>query len=81
MEVDRFSGVAPYRQIAAQLRARIESGELTDRLPSATGISQETGVAILTARKALRVLVDDGLARISPGMGAYVVPEDERPAG
>jgi DNA-binding GntR family transcriptional regulator len=34
---------------------------------------QEFGIAALTARKALRVLVDLGLAEMTPGLGAYVV--------
>jgi DNA-binding GntR family transcriptional regulator len=33
---------------------------------------QEFGIAALTARKALRVLVDLGLAELTPGMGTYV---------
>jgi DNA-binding GntR family transcriptional regulator len=77
VDVDRDSPEPPYRQIAAQLRQRILSGELTGRLPSALTISQEAGVAVLTGRKALRVLVDEGLATQSPGMGTYAVP----PAG
>jgi len=72
MEVDRESSEPPYRQVARQLRTRIEAGDLTSRLPSAVTISQETGVAIFTARKALRVLIDDGVAEMIPGMGTYV---------
>jgi GntR family transcriptional regulator len=79
--VDHDSDVPPYLQIAAELRARITSGELPgrSRLPSVEGLVQEHGVARTTARKALRVLVDEGLARIVTGWGTYVVPEDERP--
>ena len=72
--MDRDSPEPPYRQIAGQLRQRILSGELAGRLPSALTISQEAGVAVLTGRKALRVLVDEGLATSSPGMGTYAVP-------
>ena len=72
--VDHGSPVAPYRQIAAVLRGRIERGEYTpgQRLPSINDLMQEYGVAHLTANKALRLLVTEGLAELSPGMGFYV---------
>ena len=48
----------PYLAIAAALRARIDSGELPAgaMLPSITRISQEWGVAKVTAAKALKEL-------------------------
>lgn len=72
--VDHGSPVAPYRQIAAILRGRITSGQYkpSQRLPSITTLMQEYGVAHLTANKALRLLVAEGLAEMSPGMGYYV---------
>ena len=72
--VDHDSPVAPYRQVAAILRSRIERGELAagQRLPSIVSLVAEYGIARITAGKALHLLVSDGLAEISPGMGAYV---------
>jgi GntR family transcriptional regulator len=72
--VNHGSPVAPYRQIAAVLRGRIERGEYEpgQRLPSINDLMQEYGVAHLTANKALRLLVTEGLAELSPGMGFYV---------
>lgn len=70
--IDRDSPVPPYRQVAAILRQRIEDGTYTRRLPSARDLMGEFGIAQLTARKALQVLVDDGAAELSPGMGYYV---------
>jgi len=77
--VDHGSPVAPYRQIAAVLRARIQSGEYQagQRLPSINHLMQEYGVAHLTANKALRLLVAEGLAELSPGMGFYVTGKSE----
>jgi DNA-binding GntR family transcriptional regulator len=74
MEVDRDSDVPPYQQIAAQLREGIRDGTYPprSRLPSAERIVQETGVAALTARKALKVLVDERLAVMRPGWGTFV---------
>jgi DNA-binding GntR family transcriptional regulator len=79
--VDHDSNVPPYRQVASILRARIESGELAprQRLPSIAGLVQEYGIARTTAAKALRVLVDEGLAEVVQGWGTYVTSEDQRP--
>lgn len=81
MEISRESGEPPYQQIAAQLRAQIIAGEITSRLPSAVSLSQEHGVAIMTSRKALRLLVSEGYARTVTGMGTYITPREEWPAG
>ena len=72
--VDYDLPTPPYRQIAAVLRDRIQSGQYKpgQRLPSITTLVQEYGVAHLTANKALRLLVTEGLAELSPGMGYYV---------
>ena len=82
MEIDRSSPVAPYQQVAAWLRARILSGDLEPgaRLPSAAGLSQEFGVALMTSRKALAVLVEAGYAYRSVGMGTFVTPREQWPA-
>lgn len=79
--IDHESAVPVYRQVAAILRDRIGSGEYAPgrRLPSVRGLVQEFGVAELTARKALRVLVDEGLAEMTPGMGTFVKAQDETP--
>lgn len=79
--IDHESAVPVYRQVAAILRGRIESGEYQPgrRLPSVRGLVQEFGVAELTARKALRVLVDEGLAEMTPGMGTFVRQQEAPP--
>jgi GntR family transcriptional regulator len=73
------SAVAPYRQVAAILRERIGAGQYAPgtRLPSINDLVQEFGVARTTAGKALRLLVTDGLAEISQGMGFYVKHSQE----
>lgn len=71
---DHSALLPPYRQVAAILRADIASGKYPphERLPSAVTLHQEYGVAVFTARKALKVLVDEGLAYRKEGMGTYV---------
>jgi DNA-binding GntR family transcriptional regulator len=73
--IDHLSGTPVYLQLAAILRAAIKSGGLApDRpLPSYMTLMQEHDVARGTAAKAVRVLVDEGLVRIVPGRGAYVI--------
>ncbi|MFI5672863.1 GntR family transcriptional regulator [Streptomyces sp. NPDC051704] len=65
---------APYARIAAELRGRIERGELRpgDRVPSTRAITQRWGVAMATASKALALLGQEGLVRAVPGVGTLV---------
>jgi GntR family transcriptional regulator len=62
-----------YLQLASVLRARIQSGEIGPRgpLPSITFLVQETGLAVGTVRKAIAVLIDEGLAYTVPGRGTF----------
>ena len=72
--VDHEAPQPVYQQIAAILRAQIEAGELVpDRpIPSESTLMQRYGVARETARKAVRVLVAEGLVFVVQGRGAYV---------
>ena len=71
--IDREVPEPPYVQLAAILRARIESGEITSRRPGERALQQEFGLAPATIRKAVRLLRDEGLVRTVSGMGTYVV--------
>ena len=61
-----------YVQLRDILKARIESGEYTARLPSEKDLHDEFGVAPMTARKAVRMLRDEGLVVVVTGRGVYV---------
>jgi len=78
--IDPLGETPVYLQLAGILRARIRSGELAAGrpLPSYMTLMQEHGVARGTAAKAVQVLVGEGLARVVPGKGVYVVPKGER---
>ncbi|MET9557890.1 GntR family transcriptional regulator [Streptomyces sp. NPDC006645] len=68
----------PYLRIAAELRRRIASGDLApgDRVPSTRRITEEWGVAMATATKALAALNQEGLVRAVPGVGTVVAEPD-----
>lgn len=70
--VDPDSATPLYVQVAAILRARIESGEITSRLPSLRTITQEYGVSHITAEKAIQALRDAGLVVTVVGKGTFV---------
>jgi GntR family transcriptional regulator len=71
--IDVRSPVPSYRQLAEQLRRRIESGEIgkDEPLPSITRLQQETGLAVKTIRAGIALLVDDGLVYTVPGRGTF----------
>ncbi|MFB6722152.1 GntR family transcriptional regulator [Kribbella sp. NPDC056345] len=71
----------PYLVIAAELRRRIEAGELRagERVPSTRSLVRDFGVAMATATKALRALQDERLVHASPGIGTIVGPPPRQP--
>lgn len=70
----------PYRQIADDLRRKIEDGTIPPgrRIPSTVEMEQEYEVARDTLRKATKVLKDEGLIESVRGMGLYVVDPSKR---
>lgn len=71
-----------YRQIADEIAGRIASGEypVGSKLPGKIPLSNEYGVAVTTAERALRALADDGLTQPVRGAGSFVVStEPSRP--
>ena len=63
-----------YQQIAADLRARIESGEFApgSLLPSEAKLKEHYDAAQATIRHAIAVLRDEGLAESEQGVGVWV---------
>lgn len=74
MTVDHRDPEPLYRQLAAILRAQIESGELAEDepLPSESYLQQEHGVSRVTVRKAIEVLRQENLVVTLPQRGTYV---------
>jgi GntR family transcriptional regulator len=77
MPIDRDAAMPLYQQLAADIRGRIERGELSGRVPSITTLMGETGLADKTVRAALHQLAADGLTETIPGRGTFV----RKPAG
>lgn len=63
-----------WQQIADELRQRIADGTYPpDTMISEKVITQEWGVARVTARKAVAALRAEGLVTTVPGMGSFVL--------
>ncbi|MEU9025604.1 GntR family transcriptional regulator [Actinomadura sp. NPDC048394] len=80
--VDRGSPVPLYYQLARQLEAAIQSGELSPgtRLENELEIAERCGLSRPTVRQAIQHLVDRGLLVRKRGVGTQVVlPEIRRP--
>jgi GntR family transcriptional regulator len=75
MIIDREGPIPPYRQIADDIRRKIEDGTIPPgrRIPSIIEMEQEYGVARDTLRKATRLLKEEGLVETVTGMGLFVV--------
>jgi DNA-binding GntR family transcriptional regulator len=71
--IDTLSREPSYLQLASVLRARIQSGQIPPggALPSLTFLAQETGLAVGTIRRAIKVLADEGLVVTVPGRGSF----------
>jgi DNA-binding GntR family transcriptional regulator len=71
-----------FRAVANVLRERVEAGNLPGgRLSPEDALATEFGVARETVRRALAVLIDEGLIRSTHGRGHFVVRHDDEEAG
>ena len=72
--IDPASDRAVYKQIADHLRDAIARSRLGEgeQLPSEAQLMEYYGVARMTIRNALRVLLDEGLVTAEHGRGVYV---------
>jgi len=74
--INRDSFEPPYYQLANILRRQIATGKLRpgDRLPSETQLCEQYEVSPMTARRALTILLDEGLVTAERGRGTFVKP-------
>jgi DNA-binding GntR family transcriptional regulator len=69
-----------YMQVAEALRQRIQSGVITDQLPSEAAIAAEFGIARTTVRRALASLEGDGIIESIAGLGRRVASDETHQA-
>jgi len=74
--IDRTSFEPPYHQLASILRRQIATGDLRayDRLPSEVQLCERYGVSPMTVRRAINILLDQGLVSTAQGRGTFVRP-------
>jgi len=74
VSVDHDSAVPVYRQVAAIIASRIESGELGPGrpVPSESSLMGEYGISRDTVRRAMDVLREQNLIVTVQGKGSYV---------
>lgn len=72
--IDRTSGVAVYRQVADEIRAKIQSGELAPGalLPSERELVEKLGVSRPTVQQAIKFLRAQGVVVAEHGRGVFV---------
>lgn len=70
-----------YLQLAARLATAIHAGAWSagEALPSERSLSEGVGVSRITARKAIALLVEQGLIRRVRGAGSFITPRVEDP--
>jgi GntR family transcriptional regulator len=70
--------VPPYLRVAAELREKIANGELLpgEQVPSLDRLAETNNISRTTARRAIQVLMDEGLVISRPRWGVFVA---ERP--
>ena len=78
--INRDAGTV-WRQVAADLRRRIAGGEFPVRLPSQHDLAYEYETTVITLRKALKELEDEGLIVTEHGWGSRVAHGGSPPPG
>ena len=64
----------PYLRVAAELREKIANGELLpgEQVPSLDRLAETNSISRTTARRAIQVLMDEGLVISRPRWGVFV---------
>ncbi|MGB6162473.1 MAG: GntR family transcriptional regulator [Pseudonocardiaceae bacterium] len=75
MEMDQADPRPAYQRVADDLRHAIATGTYHPgaQLPTLAELTNRYGIAVMTARDAIRQLVSDGLVVSRQGKGAYVL--------
>ena len=60
---------ALYRRIADELSAKVQKGAYGERLPTLQQLADDYGVGMITVRRAIAVLQEEGVVTAAPGRG------------
>ena len=74
---DSYSPDYPYKMLARDLRQRARQLGPNARLPSLAYLEQETGRSVKTIQRAVKLLVDEGVLVVIPGLGIFTAPPPE----
>jgi GntR family transcriptional regulator len=76
-EIDLHGKTPAYLQLAARIRDAIAAGLYgpRDPIPSLKQLAGETGLAMGTVQRAIKVLEDEGLVYTVSGRGTFVSPQ------
>ncbi|MFA7229206.1 MAG: GntR family transcriptional regulator, partial [Melioribacteraceae bacterium] len=73
-EIDENNLVPLYKQLVEKITGKIERGELKpgDQIPSQNELIKEFRVSMITVKKALSILIQEGVLFTRLGKGTYV---------
>lgn len=76
LKLDEHDATPMYMQLARKLTAAIESGQWQsgEALPSERTLTETLGISRVTARRALKVLSDEGTVSKNRGTGTFIAP-------
>lgn len=79
MEMDQADPRPAYQRVADDLRKAITAGTYQpgDQLPTLAELTSRYGIAVMTARDAIRQLANEGLVVSRQGKGAYVLKQPD----
>lgn len=79
MDMDQADPRPAYQRVADDLRKAISAGTYQpgDQLPTLAEITSRYGIAVMTARDAIRQLTSEGLVVSRQGKGAYVLKQPD----
>lgn len=78
IKISNADGVPIYEQIAAQIKAKVISGELRegDALPSMRLLAKELRISVITTKRAYEELEREGFIVSMTGKGSFVAGKD-----
>ena len=80
LKLDEHDATPMYMQLARKLTAAIETGQWQsgEALPSERTLTEALGISRVTARRALKVLSDEGTISKNRGTGTFIAPRFQR---